>query len=78
MSPTSRETEEDMLVWIDGEIVAGADARVPVTDHGLLYGDGIFEGIRVAGGRIFRVDTHLARLAASARALALELPGGIE
>ena len=51
---------------------------MPVTDHGLLYGDGLFEGIRVYGGRVFRLDAHLARFAAGARALALELPGGIE
>jgi len=67
-----------MKVWIDGGIVSGSEARVPVTDHGLLYGDGVFEGIRVAGGRIFRVDAHLARLCASARALGLALPGGVE
>jgi branched-chain amino acid aminotransferase len=61
-------------VWIDGGIVDAADARVPVTDHGLLYGDGVFEGIRAHGRRVFRLDDHLARLAASARAIALELP----
>jgi len=66
-----------MKVWIDGEIVDGSDARIPVTDHGLLYGDGIFEGIRVAGGRVFRLEAHLARFATAARALALELPGGV-
>ena len=63
-----------MKVWIDGAIVDGSEARIPVTDHGLLYGDGVFEGIRVFGGRIFRFELHLARLAASARAIALELP----
>jgi len=78
MEADVKDGEAGMKVWIDGEIVAGADARIPVTDHGLLYGDGVFEGIRVAGGRIFRVDTHLARLAASARALSLALPGGVE
>jgi branched-chain amino acid aminotransferase len=66
-----------MKVWIDGEIVEGGEARVPVTDHGLLYGDGIFEGIRVYGGRVFRLDAHLARFETAARAIALELPGGI-
>jgi branched-chain amino acid aminotransferase len=63
-----------MKVWMDGKIVDGSEARVPVTDHGLLYGDGIFEGIRVAAGRIFRLDQHLARLAFGAKALALHLP----
>jgi len=67
-----------MKVWIDGKIVEGNEARVPVTDHGLLYGDGIFEGIRVYAGRVFRLDLHLARLGTSARFLGLELPGGIE
>jgi branched-chain amino acid aminotransferase len=67
-----------MKVWIDGEIVDGAQARVPVTDHGLLYGDGVFEGLRVYAGRVFRIDTHLERLGVSARAIGLELPGGRE
>ncbi|MBM4335569.1 MAG: branched-chain-amino-acid transaminase [Deltaproteobacteria bacterium] len=66
-----------MKVWIDGRVVDGSEARVPVTDHGLLYGDGIFEGIRLAGGRVFRLDSHLARLRHSGRAIGLELPGGI-
>ncbi len=65
-----------MKVWIDGRIVEGQDARLPVTDHGLLYGDGVFEGIRVYGGRVVRLDAHLARLQRSARCLELELPGG--
>jgi branched-chain amino acid aminotransferase len=65
-------------VWLDGRIVDGAEARIPVADHGLLYGDGIFEGIRIYGGRVFRLDLHLARLAAGARAIGLELPGGLE
>ena len=42
-----------MKVWIDGQIVEGSEARIPVLDHGLLYGDGVFEGIRVYGGAIF-------------------------
>jgi len=65
-------------VWIDGKVVEGSEARIPVTDHGLLYGDGIFEGIRVYGGRAFRLDLHLARLATSARVIGLALPGGVE
>jgi branched-chain amino acid aminotransferase len=67
-----------MKVWIDGGIVDGAEARVSVTDHGFLYGDGIFEGIRVRNRRVFRLETHLARLSTSARALGLEIPGGTE
>jgi branched-chain amino acid aminotransferase len=61
-------------VWLDGRIVAGDEARVPVTDHGLLYGDGVFEGIRAVGRRIFRLDDHLRRFATAARAIALDLP----
>ncbi len=67
-----------MKVWIDGRIVDGSEARVPVTDHGLLYGDGIFEGLRIYAGRLFRLELHLARLEAGARAIGLALPGGIE
>ncbi len=66
-----------MKVWIEGRVVDGSEARIPVTDHGLLYGDGVFEGIRLAGGRVFRLDSHLARLRHSARAIGLELPGGV-
>jgi len=63
-----------MKVWIDGRVVDGGEAHIPVTDHGLLYGDGVFEGIRAYGRRVFRLDDHLARLALSARAIALALP----
>ena len=66
-----------MKVWIEGRVVDGSEARIPVTDHGLLYGDGVFEGIRLAGGRVFRLDSHLERLRHSARAIGLELPGGV-
>jgi branched-chain amino acid aminotransferase len=67
-----------MKVWIDGRIVDGSEARVPVTDHGFLYGDGVFEGIRVYSRRVFRLEQHLARLAVSARALSLDIPGGLD
>jgi branched-chain amino acid aminotransferase len=67
-----------MKVWLDGAVVSGEEARVPVLDHGFLYGDGVFEGIRTYGGRVFRLEDHLRRLATGARALALEIPGGIE
>ena len=67
-----------MKVWIDGSVVDGSEARVPVSDHGLLYGDGVFEGIRIYGRRVFRLDDHLQRFEASAKSIALELPGGIE
>ena len=67
-----------MKVWIDGKVVDGHEARIPVLDHGFLYGDGVFEGIRVREGRIYRLEGHLARLAGSARSIGLELPGGLE
>lgn len=63
-----------MLVSIDGQLVPRAEARVSVFDHGLLYGDGVFEGIRVYERRIFRLDAHLARLEASAHAIGLAIP----
>jgi branched-chain amino acid aminotransferase len=65
------------LCWIDGRVVPSDEARIPVVDHGLLYGDGIFEGIRVLSSRVFRLDRHLARLAAGARAIGLSIPGGV-
>lgn len=63
-----------MKIWMDGKLVDAADARVSVTDHGLLYGDGVFEGMRVISGRVFRIEQHLARLQMGARVLALTLP----
>lgn len=63
-----------MKVWHQGEIGDARDCRVSILDHGLLYGDGVFEGIRITGGRIFRLPDHLARLDRSARAIGLELP----
>lgn len=65
-----------MKVWLDGQILDPDRARIPVCDHGLLYGDGVFEGIRSYGGQLFRLADHLERLEISARALALPLPEG--
>jgi branched-chain amino acid aminotransferase len=61
-------------VWINGKLVDKADAKVSVYDHGLLYGDGVFEGIRVYGGRVFRHKEHIDRLYDSAKAIALTIP----
>ncbi|MCA1703643.1 MAG: branched-chain-amino-acid transaminase [Actinobacteria bacterium] len=65
------------IAFVDGEWFADAnDARLPVLDHGLLYGDGVFEGIRFYEREPFLLAEHLGRLRASARALALEMPWG--
>jgi branched-chain amino acid aminotransferase len=66
-----------MKVFIDGEIFEGQAGRIPVSDHGLLYGDGVFEGIRVFGGKPFLFEEHLARLSHGMRAVHLRLPGGL-
>jgi len=63
-----------MKIYIDGRLYAREDARISVFDHGLLYGDGVFEGVRIYARRVFRLDAHLARLAASAHAIGLALP----
>jgi branched-chain amino acid aminotransferase len=63
-----------MQIYIDGEFYSEENAKISVFDHGLLYGDGVFEGIRVYRGRVFELDPHIDRLYASAQALALELP----
>ena len=63
-----------MKIWIDGKLVPAEDARVSVMDHGLLYGDGCFEGIRIYNGRIFKLHAHLRRMWASASELRLEPP----
>ncbi len=66
-----------MKVWIDGELFDGAAARIPVVDHGLLYGDGVFEGMRATRGKPFKLAAHMERLAYGARSLHLALPGGV-
>ncbi|HXJ30057.1 MAG TPA: branched-chain-amino-acid transaminase [Gemmatimonadales bacterium] len=61
-------------IWIDGKYYDRDSAKVSVFDHGLLYGDGVFEGIRAYNGRIFRLDAHLGRLYDSAKAINLDVP----
>lgn len=61
-------------VYIAGQIVPEDQARISVFDHGLLYGDGVFEGIRIYGGRVFLEDEHITRLYESALAIRLEIP----
>jgi branched-chain amino acid aminotransferase len=63
-----------MLVYLNGAMVPKEEAKVSVFDHGFLYGDGVFEGIRVYGGKIFRLEEHVARLYESARTLELHVP----
>ena len=62
------------VVWLDGKWCDRGTATVSVYDHGLLYGDGVFEGIRVYGGKIFRLHEHLERLYDSAKAIWLTIP----
>jgi branched-chain amino acid aminotransferase len=63
-----------MKIWLDGNLVDESEAKVSVFDHGLLYGDGVFEGIRFYNGRVFRLEEHIRRLFDSARAIILDLP----
>jgi branched-chain amino acid aminotransferase len=63
-----------MKIWLDGKLVDEDQAKISVFDHGLLYGDGVFEGIRFYKGRVFRLEQHITRLFHSARALVLPLP----
>jgi branched-chain amino acid aminotransferase len=65
-------------VWINGTLVPKADAKVSVYDHGLLYGDGVFEGLRIYSGKVFRHREHAERLYESARAIHLQIPLSLE
>ena len=67
-----------LKVWINGKLYDNAEAKVSVYDHGLLYGDGVFEGIRVYNGKVFRGEQHIDRLFNSAKAIALKIPIGKE
>ncbi len=65
-APAASTARPPQKIWLDGELVSREDAKVSVYDHGLLYGDGCFEGIRVYGGRVFKLRSHLERLYRSA------------
>ena len=65
---------KQLQIYIDGKFYSEANAKISVFDHGLLYGDGIFEGIRFYNGRVFRLEEHLERLWDSARSICLEIP----
>lgn len=62
------------IIYLNGEFVPGEEARISVFDHGFLYGDGVFEGLRAYGGRVFRLDEHLTRLYESAKSIMLDIP----
>src|SRR5438067_10131146 len=64
----------DGLVYVSGAFRSAADATVSVFDHGLLYGDGVFEGIRAYNGRVFKLERHVERLFDSAKAIRLAIP----
>jgi branched-chain amino acid aminotransferase len=70
--------EDSMLIYLDGKLVPEEEAKVSVFDHGLLYGDGIFEGIRVYDGNIFRLTEHIDRLYESAKTIGMEVPMSFE
>ena len=69
--PTERTT---MKVYIDGQFYDKKDAKISVYDHGLLYGDGVFEGIRVYHGKVFKLKAHVERLFDSAKAIGMKVP----
>src|ERR1700730_2833570 len=70
----SKPAAKESKVYIDGKFYSEGNAKVSVFDHGLLYGDGIFEGIRFYNGRVFRLEEHLERLWDSGRSICLEIP----
>jgi len=67
-----------LKIYISGKLYDKEDAKISVYDHGLLYGDGVFEGIRIYEGKVFRLREHVDRLYESARAIKLEIPMGRE
>ncbi len=67
-----------LVAYVNGEYVDLAQASVSIFDHGFLYGDGVFEGMRVFDGGLFRAHDHMARLARSARTIGLKLPAGAD
>ncbi|PTX55302.1 branched chain amino acid aminotransferase [Melghirimyces profundicolus] len=69
---------EERWVYMNGKYVKKSEATVSIFDHGFLYGDGVFEGIRVYDGNVFRLREHLERLYESARSILLEIPYSIE
>ena len=68
----------ERIIYIDGELLPETQAKISVFDHGLLYGDGIFEGIRFYNGRIFRFEEHIRRLYDCARSILIKIPMTME
>ncbi|HUO10343.1 MAG TPA: branched-chain-amino-acid transaminase [Phycisphaerae bacterium] len=68
----------NLLVWLNGKLVPKGEAKISVYDHGMLYGDGVFEGIRQYNGRVFEKQAHLKRLFESAQAIRLKIPFTME
>ena len=68
----------EQVIYMNGEFVKKEDAKVSVYDHGFLYGDGVFEGIRSYNGNVFRLEEHLERLYDSAKSVMLEIPHTFE
>ena len=64
----------ELQIYLDGTVVPESQAKISVFDHGLLYGDGVFEGIRFYNGRVFRLEQHIRRLYDCARAILLKIP----
>jgi len=64
-------TTEELFVYVDGSFYPESQARISVYDHGFLYGDGVFEGIRAYNGRIFRLREHIDRLFQSSKTISL-------
>jgi len=64
----------ELVVYVDGKFYPQSEAKISVFDHGLLYGDGVFEGIRAYNGRVFKLDRHVDRLFHSAKAIDLKIP----
>ncbi len=67
-----------LKIWLNDKLVDEADAKISVFDHGLLYGDGVFEGIRVYNNKVFEHQAHIERLYQSARAIRLHIPMEID
>jgi len=63
-----------LKIWLDDKLVDKEDAKISVFDHGLLYGDGVFEGIRVYNGRVFELQAHIKRIYDSAKVIRLVIP----